>query len=231
MQLKLLLFIWGLFLMPSLAYSIENLGLLKKQAPWIGSTFNGISCENIGGRQGYGPYDYLQRGNLTKELFLVETAHFTPPVENLVHGSSAATPEHDLDYTLRAWPNHHRALLSIIKYQINIQKKLMPGKLGTPPECYLQRAIKFSPEDAVSYSLYGYYLRKMERLVDAVKYYENALALDSENPKIAYAFSLLLIDLKRYEDAVKYAKIAYQNKQTPKGLMKKLQNLRVWDGS
>lgn len=231
MKIKLqLLFSWVL-LMPYIAFSTESLGLLKKQAPWVGTTLDGISCENIGVRQGFGPYDYNQRGNLKKELFLVETAHFTPPVENLIHGSSATTPEQDLDYTLRAWPNHHRALVSIINYQLNILSKISHGKLIVPPECYLIRAINYSPKDAVVHSLYGHYLKKLGQLEESAKYYEKALALAPENAKISYSFSLLLIDLKRYDEAVKYAKIAYQNKHTPKGLKNKLIKLGVWDES
>lgn len=202
-------------------------------APWVGSTLNGAPCN--GGGQGYGPYDYSRRAFIDPyNLNIVEGAHFTPEVEGLIRGNRG-TLEGDLNYTLRAWPNHHRALLSIIKFQINVNNKIQIGpngkldKLATPPECYLQRAMHFSPEDAVVYSLYGHYLRKMGRLEDAVKYYEKALKLEPENAKFAYSFSLLLIDLKRYEEAVKYAKVAYQRKNTPKGLRQKLEKLGVWN--
>lgn len=205
---------------------------LSKSAPWVGVDLNGLNCEARG--QGFGPYDYtssadknLKIGGTDNPLNLVERAHFTPEVEGLIKGHSGPL-EGDLDYTLRAWPNHHRALLAIIKYQLNIKNKLRTGKLSSPPECYMQRAIHFSPADAITYSLYGHYLRKMGYLEEAVKYYEKAMELDSENAKFAYAFSLLLIDLKRYEDAVKYAKIAYQQKHAPKGLKQKLEKLGVW---
>jgi tetratricopeptide (TPR) repeat protein len=206
---------------------------LSNSAPWVGADLKGLTCSGEG--QGFGPYDYTSTADKNiksvkdNPLNLVERAHFTPEVENLIKGNTG-TLEGDLSYTLRAWPNHHRALLSIINYQLNIQKKLMPGKLSTPPECYLQRAINFSPEDAASYSLYGYYLRKIGHLEEAVKYYEKSLTLAPENAKFAYSFSLLLIDLKRYEDAVKYAKIAYrQGRVAPKGLKQKLFKLGVWN--
>ena len=205
---------------------------LSKTAPWVGADLKGFACTDRG--QGFGPFDYTSKadkniriGGSDNPLNLVERAHFTPEVEGLIKGHSGYL-EGDLDYTLRAWPNHHRALLSIIRYQVQVVKKLRTGKLASPPECYLQRAIHFSPKDAASYSLYGYYLQKTGHLDEAVKYYENALEIDSKNAKIAYAFSLLLIDLNRYDEAVKYAKIAYESGKAPKGLKQKLEKLGVW---
>lgn len=210
-----------------------TLNAQAETAPWIGNSLDGTPCN--GGGQGFGPFDYTntehknrhEGGGSSTVLSIVEGAHFIPDVENLVKGNRG-TLESDLNYTLRAWPNHHRALLSIIRYQLNIQKKLMTGKLETPPECYLQRAIHFSPKDAASYSLYGYYLSKTGQPEAAVKYYDQAMSITPNNAKIAYSYGLLLADLKRYEEAVKYAKVAYQNKQTPKGLKQKLQKQGIW---
>jgi tetratricopeptide (TPR) repeat protein len=196
-------------------------------APWVGSSFDGNACTGKG--QGYGPYDYSQRSSIDPHhLNIVEGAHFTPEVENLVKGNRG-TIEEDIDYTLRAWPNHPRALLSIIHYQLNIKNKLMQGKLTSPPECYLQRAIHFSPKDATSYSLYAFYLRKMSRLDEAAKFYRHAIKLAPNNAKIEYSYSWLLIDLKQYEEAVKYAKLAYQHGNPPGKLKDKLEKLGVWN--
>ncbi len=198
-------------------------------APWVGSTLNGLPC--IHG-QGYGPFDYTKRHSLKPEnLDLVEGAHFQPDVENLLEGhhrSSDTSPWPDLDYTLRAWPNHPRALLSMIRFQEKINRKLTNLKATVPAECYLQRAIHFSPEDPVPYSLYGYYLRKLGRLEDANKYYQKAAKLDPENPKLAYSYSFLLIDLKKYDDALKYAQLAYKQGRPPSGLKNKLIKLGIW---
>jgi tetratricopeptide (TPR) repeat protein len=195
-------------------------------APWVGSTLNEAPCN--GGGQGYGPFDYRHRRSLKNELNLVESAHFTPEIENLVKGTVAGSIEGNLNYTLRAWPNHPKALLSLIRLQLSINKNLRKGPLETPPECYLQRAIHFSPEDASSYSLYGYYLKQIGHLEDAAKYYEKAAKLSPKDPKIAYSLSLLLTDLKRYEEAVKYAKVAYSNPQAPQKLKQILKKLGVW---
>lgn len=200
--------------------------VLARSAPWVGGDLNGLRCD--GGGQGFGPFDYLSTEDKATNLEIVEKNHFLPVVENLIHGMTSTTPEGDLNYTLRAWPNHHRALLSIIKYQFNIKDKLMPGKLTTPPECYLQRAIHFSPNDTVTYSLYAYYLRKMGLLDKAFSMYEKVMQMEPKNPKFAYSFSLLLIDMKKYDQALENAKIAYASPKTPIGLKRKLEKLGVW---
>jgi tetratricopeptide (TPR) repeat protein len=206
-------------------FSVNNVQAQSK-APWVGADLVGNPC--IGGRQGYGPFDYSQRQSIDPHhLDIVEGAHFTSEVENLVAGHSGYL-DGDLDYTLRAWPNHHRALLSIARYQFKINSKLAKGKLITPPECYFQRAINFSPKDAVTASLYGYYLRETRHFKDAALAYEEALKLAPNTAKIEYAYSLLLIDLKQYDNALIQAKNAYQHGRPPQGLKNILIKLGVW---
>lgn len=199
-----------------------------RPAPWVGTSLDGKTTCTYD-MQPYGPHDYTQRALIDPyRLTVVEKRHFTPTVENLVGGETSSTPDGDLLYTLNAWPNHPRALLSMIRYQLKIRDKLVKDKLTLPPECYLQRAINFSPADYISYSLFGYYLHKVGYPEKAVKSYEKALELSNNNAKIAYSFSLLLIDLKRYDEASAYAKIAYQKPGAPLGLKQKLQKLGVW---
>jgi tetratricopeptide (TPR) repeat protein len=207
---------------------ILSLNSFAETAPWVGSNLKGSPCQ--GGGQGYGPYDYLKRNTLKNEINIVESAHFTPEVENLIRGNaSGVNPEADIDYTLRAWPNHHRALLSIINFQLNINNKISPYKsLKTSPECYLQRAINFSRKDAFSYSLYGHYLRKIGLLQEAKKMYSRAILISPNNVRISYSYSLLLIDLKEYDESLKYAKVAYNDKATPISLKNKLIRIGVW---
>lgn len=197
-------------------------------APWVGVDLNGFPCN--GGRQGYGPYDYTipsQRANIP----IVERHHFTHEVKNLISGESG-TITGDLDYTLRAAPNHHEALLTIIRYQINLNKKLANKNtnrpLVTPVECYFQRAINFSPKDAAAVSLYAYYLKKINLLNKSAEIYEKALTINPESAKIEYSYSLLLIDLKQYKKAVIHAKKAYELGNPPLGLKKKLKKLGKW---
>ena len=198
----------------------------QNKAPWVGTNFQGIPCQGQG--QGYGPYDYTNTNERSK-IPIVEDYHFTPEVENHIKGKSGNI-EGDLDYTLRAVPNHHKALLSAIRYQIKLNSKLLTKNhpLETPMECYLQRAIHFSPEDAASVALYAYYLKEVGQLDKANQTYQKAIQIAPDNAKIAYSYSFLLIELKQYDKAVEFAKIAYANGKTPPTLKNKLIKLGAW---
>ena len=99
-----------------------------------GAGVNDYVCGPI--QNAYGPYDY--RSDKDK-LKIVEQVHLTPEVINLVKGSSS-TIGSDLDYTLRAFPNHHVALNAMIRLGEK-QKAAKPIGANYGVECYLQRAI------------------------------------------------------------------------------------------
>lgn len=200
--------------------------LYAAQAPWVGADLNGLPCQ--GGGQGYGPYDYIKTSHRT-HIPIVEQHHLTPNVINHVKGQEGTIPG-DLDYTLRAVPNHHEALLSTIRYQLKLNNKLLIENkaLLTPVECYLQRAIHFSPNDAASISLYAYYLKEIGSLEKSAKLYETALTIKPNNAKIEYSFSQLLIEKKQYDKALEYAKKAYSHGNPPPGLKNKLISLGIW---
>lgn len=187
-------------------------------APWVGETFWGAHCR--GKAVGYGPFDYLQRASYSKELYLVESAHFTPAVENLVKGNTGKFMG-DLDYTLRAWPNHHRALNSVIQYRLRVGNDF-PRSTWVPAECYLQRAISFNPKDTTVYMLYGLLLHRMERREEALEYYRKAEQLDSSNVQLMYNLGLLLCDLGEYQEAKEYSDKVYASGFPLPGLKNKL---------
>ena len=191
-----------------------------KSAPSVGKTLTGILCPQL--KQGFGPFDYSLRSHLKKELNLVESAHFTPEVESLVRGNTSVTPAQDLQYTIRAWPNHHRALYSILRYQL-----LNKGKrvLNVPVECYFQRAIAFSPKDPITHMLFGMYLHRSNKLELAIKYYTKAEKLQPKRSEIIYNFGLLLFDMKNYKLAKSYAKRAEALGYPLKGLQRKLKKI------
>jgi len=181
-------------------------------APWVGSTLEGASCqqERSRGEHAYGPYDYINPEDFRKRLPIVEEYHFSRRVESLEGGDTADTPLPDLEYTLHAFPNHHRALFALIRYYL----KLKPWEAGhqqwkTPPECYLQRAIAFRPNDPTCYSLYGLYLHRRGYVEQAVVQYRKALDITPNDAEAQYNLGLALLDLKRYRDAQAAARKAY----------------------
>ena len=120
------------------------------EAPWIGYDLSGKPCNGV--KASFGPYDYSKAYLHEHELFLVESAHFNNKVETLTSGAKQkGNLLGDIHYTLKAWPNHHRALNTVIKYRI---LKGPYKNLGIEqPECYFQRAVNFSPKDDVSHML------------------------------------------------------------------------------
>ena len=94
---------------------------------------------------GYGPFDYRIERN--GRLPIVDGAHFTPQVEFLIKGDRGYLGQ-DLDYTLRASPNHHRALASVANWGVRT-KGAQPPTLPRPVECYFDRAFRFQPDDTV----------------------------------------------------------------------------------
>ncbi|MEL7448527.1 MAG: hypothetical protein AAFN78_04915, partial [Pseudomonadota bacterium] len=79
----------------------------------------------------YGPFDYTNPDHVAKKLDRVERAHFDKGVENLkghlTNAGGKAQLKGDIAYTLRAFPNHHRALYAMIR--LHIQNKGKPGQL------------------------------------------------------------------------------------------------------
>ncbi len=199
-----------------------------KSLGWPGETLAGVPCQGKG--QGFGPFDYTNRTYTEAGLYIqhgskkespldfVEGAHFTSNVENLVKGNTGALPI-DIDYTLRAFPNHHRALWSMARFQLRFVPKNQsraapkipfPYASGyPPPECYFHRAVKFAPEDMVVQYIYGLYLHRRGLLDQALIHYKKAEQKLSGYSELFYNFGILYLDLNDIENARIYADKAY----------------------
>lgn len=191
-------------------------------APWIGESLGGEACRGRG--QGFGPYDYLQRQSLGQQLQVVETIHFTSDVANLVRGKSGRL-EDDLDYTLRAWPNHHSALYSMMRFQQSKDQAALRSlaSKGVPAvECYLLRALDFSPKDDVVPMLMGILLQRKNRYEDAVSAYERAISLNASNIQAKYNLGLLYLDMGFKDEAETLADEVYSAGFPLAGLKRRL---------
>ena len=171
-------------------------------------------CGSLG--NAYGPYDYRsdhhkqapgdQMSHPAKRR-LVEGAHFTPRVENLIgaqSGGQIGPPGGDLDYTLRAFPNHHRALISVMRYGERTGSQKPPG-LPRVVECYFERAVRFKPDDTTVRMIYSTYLTKNKREAEAIAQLEQATVLAADNPFTHYNIGLSYFDLKLYDKALAQA--------------------------
>ncbi len=177
----------------------------------------------------FGPFDYMDRFSHQKDLNIVETYHFTSNVEDLISGQSGSLGS-DLNYTLRAWPNHHRALASLVKYSIREKSTHIRG-LKWPIECYFDRAIRMNKEDAQVRSIYSAFLSHRGRNKEALAQLEVAADLEPDNATVLYNLGLLYFKQKNYEKASHYAEKAYALNYPLPGLRNKLIQVGKWRGS
>jgi len=147
----------------------------------------------------FGPFDYrTERGN---SLYLVESTHFLPYIEAVIRGHTSTTAGGDIDYTLRAFPNHHRALLSTIKLGEKEQTTKPQGMRYTI-DCWFDRAIRFRPDDTSVRMIYATYLHKTKRTPEAVAQLENAASQAKDNPFTHHNIGLVYADIKVYDKAL-----------------------------
>jgi tetratricopeptide (TPR) repeat protein len=177
-------------------------------------------------QNGYGPYDY--RTDKGSTLSLVEGAHFTPSVEMLLKGNAGYIGG-DLDYTLRAFPNHHRALMSVVRYGEKIKSTTPPHMRYSIP-CYFDRAIRFRPDDAIVRMLFSIYLAKNDRTPEAIQQLDIAAegADGKENAFTHFNLGLNYFDLKEYKKSEIQAHKAYALGFPQEVLKEKLKGVGKW---
>ena len=180
-------------------------------------------------KNGYGPFDYRTQKD---KLVIVEEYHFQPQVEFLKSGVSSSIGD-DIDYTLRASPNHHRALRSMVRLGRKQQKEKPEGSRYTV-QCWLVRAVEFAPDDAHVRVLYGHWLiekgdkRAAAQQIDAAKsLYEQKDAAKTD-ANLAYNLGLGMFELGRFDEAVQLSKTAKELGFPLDGLEKKLRRSGKW---
>ena len=81
----------------------------------------------------FGPFDYNDPGNV-QNIAMVEPHHFPEEVELGIRGATGPLGS-DIDYTLRAIPNHPRALATMARVGVRDKVTQLPGA-QFPVECY-----------------------------------------------------------------------------------------------
>ncbi|MBA2689449.1 MAG: hypothetical protein H0U63_01440 [Burkholderiales bacterium] len=173
---------------------------------------------------GFGPFDYASAR--AEDIGVVERHHFTPQVESLARGVTG-TVGGEIDYTIRAFPNHYRALNAMSKLSIR-EKTPRPRGLHCCVDGYFERAIRFRPEDAMVRTVYGLHLHRWKKMDKAKQQFEEAARLAPDDVNIAYNLGLVYADLKEWEKASRYAQVAYGGGFALPGLKNKLQKAGKW---
>ena len=174
----------------------------------------------------FGPFDYNQSVKYAKQIDVVERTHFTPEVETLKHGSAGRLAA-DLNYTIRAIPNHHRALDSISRLSIRLNRPLIPD-MQCSVDGFFERAIRFTPNDAWVHLAYGVHLYRWKKLAQAEGELLKAEKLAPNEGNIAYNLGLLYVDLKQWDKAMTYAEKAYAEGYSLPGLKNMLVSAGKW---
>ena len=182
----------------------------------------------------YGPYDYTNPSHRSQLLPRVEQYHYDAGVRALKGMLETDGAEirlgADIAYTLRAFPNHHPALYTMIRYYL---EKVPEGatKMQYEPACWFERARRHVPDDATVWMLEGIYFQKTNKLDEAKRVYETALEMAPESAEINYNAGLLFVDLKDYDRARALASKAYELGFPLPGLRNKLIGVGAWNGS
>jgi tetratricopeptide (TPR) repeat protein len=133
----------------------------------------------------------------------------------------------DLDYTLRAIPNHHRALYAVGRHELSD---------GVDPNfrsarCYFDRAIRFRPMDPIVRFLFGVFLASGQNLDEALEQYQTAQEMGLDSPELDYNFGLLYLEMDDPDAALAHARNAYDQGYPLPGLREKLRSAGIWSES
>lgn len=206
------------------------LGFSWESARAQGGVIN-YECGDL--ENGYGPFDYRVATRESKGL--VEGAHFSRDVENLKGykairlGGLRGDPGGDIDYTLRAFPNHPRALWAMVRLSEK-EKKEQPKGANWIVECYFDRAVRFRPDDLNVRVIYANFLIKRKRTAEAAAQLDLAdKAGDAESANFYYNLGLALADVQRWERARVRANQAYELGFPLPGLKDKLIKAGQWN--
>lgn len=175
----------------------------------------------------YGPFDY--RTAPAQQKNLVESVHFTPGVESMVQPATTMKDEmaKDVAYTLRVFPNHPRALLTMQRLSEKHKVDPPPGS-GLTIECWFDRAIRYAPNDTVARALFAQYLVKRNRKDEALRQLEAATNYAKDNPISHYNIGLVYFEMAEFDRALVQAHKAQELGYQRPELAERLKRANKW---
>jgi hypothetical protein len=172
----------------------------------------------------WGPRDY--RTASPEEKATVEAFHFTPIIEAGIRGINS-TVAGELNFTLKALPNNHRALVTLTKIVLRAKHDKLQG-FEWPGECYFNRAIRFRPDDLVVRMLYAQFLGKLNRREEARRQLDAVVAAANGNGLTHYNAGLVALEIEDHAFAAEQARIALDLGFTRRELIEALERGGHW---
>lgn len=133
----------------------------------------------------------------------------------------------ELEYMLRRYPNHTRALELLDRLSLMLKTEQVPATLNSV-DCHFQRAFNFFPDDAAVKLAYGVYLMRRNRIDSAISMFTEVASLQPNNANNQYNLGLAYIVAKQPEKAREHAILAYGMGFPLPGLKAKLKAAKVW---
>lgn len=182
-------------------------------------------CTPVDPPKAFGPYDY--RVAPPEKLNVVEVFHFRPDMEALERKANGMIGQ-DLTYTLRYFPNHHRALATLVRLAKR-DKTNKPTGMERSVECYFDLALRFVPDDGMVHLLYGLWLVESgDKKGAEVQLAAAKESVSPDNPNAQYNLGLGWFALGRYDEALAAAHAAYGMGYQLPGLKQKLEKVGKW---
>ncbi len=213
----------SVFLAVSLLVQLSLLPADSHALGWVGESLNGVSCQGRG--QGFGPYDYFDVNERSDPLYNegriweADDRHlrqgFLRMSQDPLGQADYERATAEFDYMLRAFPNHPQALQGVVKLELKRQtiNKASSTKLNIkfpPPECYLQRAAFFRPNQPHIRILYGVYLHQMRHYDKAIDQYLIALQHTPASAEAHYNIGLAYLAIDDLPKAIEHAETSYK---------------------
>jgi hypothetical protein len=152
----------------------------------------------------FGPFDFRTAPAATRKL--VEDFHFTVGIESMTRPATTMFHEmaRDVEYTLRVFPNHHRALITMGRLADRFKSDPPPG-IDLSVECWFERALRFRPDDTVARSLYAQFLHRQGRKDEAITQLNFAATQAGDSALSLHNIGLVFLELGEVDNALAQA--------------------------
>lgn len=188
----------------------------------MGAGLGSVFAQDVPGcgplQNAFGPWDYRPEKYVPERTYhshaallkTVEAFHFTIETQMLRRRASTPgiTPGGDLDYTLRAFPNHHHALVLLITLGEQ-EKTTQPKGSRYTIDCWFRRAVAWKPDDNIVRVIYASYLANTKQEKEAEQQLTVAASHAGDNAFTQHNIGLVYFDMKNYEKALFHAHKAY----------------------